>query len=127
MTDKRYKVPEEAIEAGFSALSEDERTGKYPAYAAFAEAVLRHISENPMVPTDEQIKNLYDRWLSLSDENYPKWLIAEWQRIAYLEEPEVPEEIKDLLSNVAIGMSASDSTENQRIIEAFNRGRKAGK
>lgn len=81
------------------------------------EAALRWLSENPIVPTPQQWKDI--------EESVPMFHIwdrvGEWQRRMFLSpEPEVPEEIKDLVE----GMSWN-STTPKAIIEAFRRGQKS--
>ena len=67
--------------------------------------VCRAISENPVVPTDEQLQVFRKQWDSenwnRSQENrgdFFRWCLLEWQRRMFLApEPEVPEEISNLM------------------------------
>ena len=91
------------------------------------EAALRWLSENPIVPTDEQAKLLGKVYASNNfGSDYHdslKRTVVEWQRRMFLApEPEVPEEVKDLLWD---GQTGEDEEHNRKIIEAFNRGQKS--
>jgi hypothetical protein len=93
------------------------------------EAALRWLSENPIVPTEKQERKLDDAWMESKKDlasRYYKCAHAtefgaiEWQRMMFLEpEPEVPEEIKDLIAGVHPDVAPI-------AIEAFRRGQKAG-
>ena len=62
------------------------------------EAALRHLSEHPIEPTDEQIAAIRQTWRDMpnpliEDYNYTRFVITEFQRRMFLApEPEVPEE-----------------------------------
>ena len=88
------------------------------------EAALLWLSENPIVPTDEQIV-LLKRECPTRIEFYRfRWATAEWQRRMFLApEPEVPEEVKDLLSDGDI--LCKEGHFNHCILEAFRRGQKS--
>ena len=98
------------------------------------EAALRWLSENPIVPTKEQIDSmigsnsqLHWGWDTYWREHTSAW-ITEWQRRMFLTpEPEVPEAIKDLLlPNIESGFFKPEIV-NERLAEAFWRGQKSGK
>lgn len=77
-----------------------------------------YITENPIVPTYAQIKRMHAE--SVNGMNDVE-LCEEWQRRMFLEpEPEVPEEIKELMAHWS-------GRFNETILEAFRRGQKAGK
>ena len=95
------------------------------------EAALRWLSENPIVPTIEQTGSLID-WY-----NHKKFgngavsdCAVEWQRRMFLApEPEVPEELKDLLldENIPTADYSRPNRDyyNTQILEAFRRGQKS--
>ena len=98
------------------------------------EAALRWLSENPIVPTDEQIDRIH-REANPSAETaigrhweIRNWLI-EWQRRIFLApEPEIPEEVKDLLYRHPKGLSdgfVSMDTADENTIEAYRRGQQS--
>lgn len=87
------------------------------------EAALRWLSENPIVPTLEQTEECRHLHRYEFDPLKPlcvyQQVAVEWQRRMFLvPEPEIPEEIKDLLW----GKESLLSGENERVIEAYNRG-----
>src|SRR5690349_12436275 len=71
------------------------------------EAALRWLTENPIVPTREQNRELLRCWtehvgeLDRDEEGrvmYPRQIAVEWQRRMFLPpDPEIPDEVKDLL------------------------------
>jgi len=91
------------------------------------EAALRWLSENPIVPTYNQLNSF------ASERTSPdaiQWFCAEWQRRMFLapDHPEIPEEVKDL----QIDINAYDPVHkimikhhNEDVIEAFRRGQKS--
>ena len=125
----KIKLPEGMLEAADQRQRSDveRRFTK-----AIVEAVLLWISENPIVPTDEQIRKCAKAagcaWDSgMWDFDLTRRFYAEMQRMFLKPEPEVPEAIKDLL----IGPKIVDDTEagitcrehNAAVLEAYNRGR----
>lgn len=99
------------------------------------EAALRWLSENPIVPTNEQTQGVCDS-IFVGPENLldPRDAMVEWQRrmrMFLATEPEIPEEIKDLLSltdpitGVALLTGLTEHGKSV-IIEAYRRGQKAG-
>jgi hypothetical protein len=116
----RIKVPEGMLQAGRSV---------YSVYATaeegarvILEAALRWLSENPIVPTDGQIFQdsiPYDG----NEINAIRHHVVGFQRRMFLApEPEVPEEIKDLLYDPKDGPNKVDR--NDAIIEAYRRGQR---
>ena len=103
------------------------------------EAALRWLSENPIVPTDEQLKDLRGsihpqeatgggRWMGATDVEEGA---VEWQRMMFLApEPEIPDQIKDLIREQTLPTgqwyTIGVDVHNQAILEAFRRGQKAG-
>lgn len=93
------------------------------------EAALRWLSENPIVPTDEQMINLQDDFRRITEAGEKQMLIAvEWQRRMFLApEPKMPEEINHLRAPLPVGTVHLEPHElDRRLLEAFRRGQKAG-
>lgn len=107
MSDKQYVVPEGMLKAVHDASRNFEQRlpeGFY--FAPLLKAALRGLSENPIVPTDEQIdsmsRGLHWGWDSEWRTHVRDWCV-EWQRRMFLApEPAVPEGIKgvDAFSSV---------------------------
>jgi hypothetical protein len=126
MSEKRYKVSDELKRAANDAYCSWPKQGNDRKLSeCVAEAVLRHLSEHPKVPTDEQMANFLSN--DKSEWNRIRDLLYEWQRIAYLDEPEVPEGIKDLLWREGTKIVTNAECMNDKLLEAYERGRKAGK
>ena len=92
------------------------------------------LSKNPILPTDEQlystIGSLPVAMCDIVWTDRDRAMIAEWQRRCFLApEPEVPEEIKDLLwKNLKVnGIELDSMVEplNKTILEAFRRGQRS--
>ena len=89
------------------------------------EAALLWLSENPIVPDDKIAHELWKVALELDPDrnengHAAKNLVIEWQRRMFLSsEPEIPEEIKDLL----VEGIAPTLNQNHSIIEAYRRGK----
>ena len=120
MSDKKYVVPEEGMSVALAAVSREDKSIASVAVLAF----IRWQAESPKVPTVEQEKSMYDAWREngrFKPENGAMMFAAsEWQRRMYLApEPEVPEEIKDLMWPNA--RSAGDH--DKSVIEAYRRGK----
>ena len=80
---------------------------------------LRWLSENPIVPTEDQMAQIMCAHVANWEQIRSR--IEAWQRRMFVApEPEVPEEIKDLVE----GMSWNSSTW-RRILEAYRRGRQS--
>lgn len=103
------------------------------------EAALRWLSENPIIPTGQQGRDLDGAWLdSKSNLAAPYHQTAratefgaiEWQRRMFLApEPELPDAIKDLkfpCFNDGQTVLVSPECVNDHILEAYRRGQKAG-
>ena len=124
MSYKRYVVPEGMKQAAEEAEEEYLCDGQSRDVCrkVILKAALRWQAKNPIVPTPEQLKDLWadyrgDGWKAVCE-----YSAVEWQRRMYLApEPEVSEGIKDLLSGGNL---------DKLIIEAesrgFLRGQKAG-
>jgi hypothetical protein len=126
MSEKKYVVPDGGTQAARAAVA-DER--HWPLIWPILDAFIRWQSENPIVPTDKQANELWKIAIEQDpDKNETthaaKNLVMEFQRRMYLApEPELPEEIDDLLLGVR-GCRVSEI--DDRIKEAFRRGQKAG-
>jgi len=102
-------------------------------FDATVDAFAEELAKNPIVPTNEQVKKMKD---DLHPNFAPNYVCfgsgdfedgaVEWQRRMFLSpEPEIPEEVEDLLwgeyEEVGHGNEA-----NAKIIEAYRRGRASG-
>jgi len=93
MSEKNVKVPEGMLEAVAAAqrerwnYSEDAHSKVDCNTVLDLEAALRWLSENPIVPTDEQVEEMKTKLVPV----HPHWgnIVAEWQRRMFLApEPE---------------------------------------
>jgi hypothetical protein len=136
MSEIKYIVPQGMLDAARKELSDVGFRKDVICYDAerMLEAALRWLSENPIVPNDEQAQCL---WISqilegntYSDQELARFCVVDWQRCMFLAppEPDQLEEIEDLLwRNKVITPSDETIEENdRRIVEAFRRGQKAG-
>ncbi len=125
---KRIVVPSGMVEAAMDATIPQAHTNKERRNVYLAvEASLRWLSENPIIPTDEQVEEMRIKLVPV----HPHWgnIVAEWQRRMFLApELEVLEPIKDLLCG---GGDAEayfrPDIYNDRIVEAYRRGRSDAK
>lgn len=120
---KKIIVPEEMLRAAC-------RSGTTTADDAepILEAALRWLSGNPIAPTDEQLKKMENARLhqNQSPPHDPeRWLCTEWQRLMFLAEPKVPEEIKDLLESDDEEKCFCTPDHNRMVLEAFRRDQKS--
>ena len=115
MSDKKIVVPEGMLKAAEKSMGwphDDTRI------KTALKAALLWQSENPIVPTDEQMREVLDT-MFVGPENLldPKDAVVDWQRRMYLAPKQVvPEEIKDLL------VDGNDSLSSLHLIEAYRRG-----
>jgi hypothetical protein len=126
MIEQRYAVPEGMLKAASDVFSRCRTDGAHLNFAL--EAALRWQSENPPCPTDEDLEVLQRDAEGSVDLGFArrKWYTVEWIRRMYLApEPEVLEEIKDLLYDPKDGPTKVGR--NDAIIEAYRRGQKEGK
>lgn len=128
MSDKKYVVPDGMLMAARKRWPES-ATGE-TVIRDRIEAALRWLSENPIVPTDEQaiellkLGGLYGN-PSLTNLRQLREITGGFQRIIFLDpQPEVPEEIKDLLDKWPTSVPCNEA--HRCILEAYRRG-KAGK
>ena len=96
MTDERIQVPEGMLKA---AIDAQEMRCDPTITKIGVEAALRWWKANPIEPTDDDCISIGQAWNGNSAGNpFWKFVATEWQRRMFLApEPEVPEEIKDLL------------------------------
>lgn len=141
--DGKIKVPEGMLTAGNNAVMSQICCPCSTCVGnreSILEAALLWLSKNPIVPTYEQIESL----LKICVQNVPgkngmtlyqKEFCKEWQRIMFLSpDPEVPEEIKDLLycEQDRIGIHGDPVhaskliwESDRRAIEAYHRGQRS--
>jgi hypothetical protein len=140
MSERRIVVPDGMLKAATDAACTVLDQRHEVVVGAALEAALRWLADNPPLP---EIKQLESLWNSLPDSTgqYPYWqkireVMWQWQTRVFLAvEPEVPEEVKDLLLVDAVNFEipngaklyGSAADRNAAIIEAFRRGQKAGK
>ena len=135
------KVPEGMLKAAESAAHKcavEGGCGVYPVNAC-VEAVLRWLSEYPIVPTEDQCKDLLDEAYGHigGSRDQLKFEIAQFQRkfMFHAPEPEIPEEIPEEIQDLLwVGGEASGSGDeewdraedrkevNKAILEAYRRG-----
>lgn len=129
MTQK-IKVPAEMIAAGFAELSAGERQGQPPAYATFLRGALRWLSENPVVPTDEQATQVEESILVRRDHLHHLIMFAtNWQRRMFLSpEEELPAEVKALLDETQVSrMGISYESAQEAVAKAYRLGLQRGR
>lgn len=125
----KYTVPEEGLKATVEAMKNPSGT-KFLSTEQWAslglEAFIRWQSENPIVPTEDQSEELRsNHYRDINSVSFVRSIVVKWQRRMYLApEPEVPEEIKDLLYN-KYATSPPFERHNNLVIEAYRRGQKS--
>lgn len=136
MSGKRFAIPEGMLEA---AAEKADVSGllAIDRLEVILEAAVRWLAENPVVPTESQGRELDDAWLRNKTSPESTFSHAttfgavEWQRRMFLApEPEVPEEVRDLIVDVTMKRLKGTellNTEVARgyIIEAYRRGQKS--
>jgi hypothetical protein len=138
MIEKKIVVPEGMLNAYFAEVFGDSIGTVASANAAREKArrqlevALKWLSENPIVPTDEQSAAMVKNKEGFPFESYEwvRWGATEWQRRMFLAPiEEVPEEVKDLLvkgkATTAMIM-LTDVKHDSDVLEAFRRGKQAG-
>ena len=142
MAEKKIVVPEGMLRAVEDTIMSDSRPGfcnmdlsipseRHEFISVFLESALLWLVENPILPTSKDLVNFKQvSTFHLFDELEKfRWIIAEWQRRSFLEpEPESPKEVNDLLEpNDAPTTGLHRDAINERIIEAFRRGKKVSR
>lgn len=132
MSEKRYVVPEGMVQAGatgwLAARGEDGKLNPMDVSRSVLIEALRWWSENPMVPTDQQLQEMRQA-IPRNGLTYDSWVAVEWQRRCFLApEPEVTEAVKDLLLEKSAWISdILVNTVNRDLLEAYRRGQKSVK
>ena len=121
MAERRVVVPDGMLKAAVPCYLPDRQL-----VHSILEAALLWLSENPIVPTSEQLHSIIGKLpMAMCDivwTERDRALIAEWQRRMFLApEPEVPEEIKDLWQ----AQPTPDA--KRRTVEAFQRGQQVSR
>jgi hypothetical protein len=124
--NKKIVVPEGMLKAAIASHNDAVLKGNTPLVRDALEAALRWLAENPIVPTTEQVlavrRACGETHTALTEKAKP--LFAEWQRRMFLApEPEVPEEIKDLLD--PLDPYPYKSVHNPQVLEAYRRGKES--
>ena len=95
--ESRIVIPDGMLKAAEDAVTFDASSNGI--YLAI-EGALRWLSENPIVPTRQNLEDMRTDWEDTPEQNAEKvvlFLIYEWQRRMFLApEPEVPEAVADL-------------------------------
>lgn len=128
MSEKKIVVPEGMLVSALAHYQNVSRAAwsddMYKVVRGTLEASLRWLSENPIVPTDEQWRTLNEERQWPDNSNRRRRSVIEWQRRMFLApEPEIPEAIKDLLE---WDCDWGSNYLKDYILEAFRRGQKAG-
>jgi len=133
VSDKKIKVPDGMLKAVLAGEHAGCTSWAQKHYLTVLESALRWLSENPIVPTIEQLKAINAAWhegnhLALGT-GETSFVLIEFQRRMFLApEPEIPPEIKDLLSPTCQNLWEPSRKEyDAAVLEAFNRGRRLGK
>lgn len=118
------KIPEGMLKAVSAALAEHwkERTLADGSTVDVAlEAALRWLAENPIVPTDEQAKELWNHPKVLhGSEHYAKAMARDWQRMMFL----APE--PEYIGSEELGrFCARYQRIDEAVIEAYRRGKES--
>lgn len=131
MSEKKIVVPEGMLKAAIAVIENyDDVVGNGQCeefrIELIVEAALRWLSENPIVPTKDDlamVRLLYFDRKHLDGKSTVTDFVVGWQRRMFIApEPEVPEEIEDLL--LPYDMATADGYAiNVAIIEAYRRGR----
>lgn len=132
MTEKKYVVPEGMLDAAYGYARLENSPASRDHYRAVLKAALRWFSENPIVPTDEQLQNLRaDVQLDpIGKPNamaaYHRGMVVEWQRRMFLA-PESAELSDDQIREKVSDLLRPENGWYTSMIAAFRRGHKEGK
>ena len=137
--NEKIKVPEGMLVAAHNAPGLEREGNRYYYITCGLKAALHWLSEHPIVPTEAQVMEILQERVAsghITGEEYcaippatVRFCIAEWERHMFdAPEPEVPEEIKDMLLDARASDSErcffKPSVYNERIVEAYHRGQK---
>jgi len=133
MSESRIVVPDGMLTAAMHAIGIPEQYKQTHQVNKALEAALRWLSENPIVPTDEQVKAIHHSATeaACTSKSILPFFAIEWQRRMFLApEPEIPEDIRDLIYGdevAATGLVKGGTFDesNQRVLEAYRRGQKS--
>lgn len=126
----KIKVPEGMLKAFHRSEAHDGLKWDDNVLENMLEAALRWLSDNPIVPTRDDVLKMNRGW---HFEVEIISAITEWQRRMFLApEPEIPEEVKDLLWSETLYAGDQKFFEavpriNENVIEAFRRGQRSAK
>lgn len=129
MRNKRVVVPQGMIEAG----KERDRLNSgyngfrdYQRAEAILEAGLRWLSENPIIPTQQQALDMVTGGKFDSFDNWElvRWGACEWQRRMFLSpETDIPQAVKDVF--LRTGEIDWSSSEVLRAVECYRLGQQS--
>ena len=119
-----------APESAVRAIQKDLGSNSIDTIRMICEKFAQQISENPIVPTEEdwdksrRDAELKHRGGTSSTSDWERRTCVEWQRRMFLaSEPEISEEIKDLLVDDYAGSIGAAAQRNRDVIEAYRRGK----
>lgn len=96
--------------------------------AAVCNAFVEDLAENPIVLTHEQRVKLTEKYWNLdvpATERFNNMICAFQRHMFLASEPEVPDEISDLMNACVPGSSIAFEDVQKILVEAFNRGQKS--
>lgn len=126
MSYRKILVPEGMLTAACTANHVGGIGGSGPLVNVL-EAALLWLSENPIVPSDEQINSLFEAHKYGVSRDAWKFYFSEWQRRMFLApEPEVPAEIKGLIDGMDSMAKYEREWATKVALEAFRLGKKSG-
>jgi hypothetical protein len=118
MTDKKIVVPQGGLDAAAGA-TKNITTGQWAILRDGLEAFCVWLSENPPKPDQVQEESIQNYLPGCGPAEFARQWIA---RMFLAPEPEVPEDIKDLML-----VGVNEKLSNKNIIEAFKRGQKVAR
>jgi hypothetical protein len=131
MSEMNIKVSDDFL------LKVADKCGSSPTVRQCCTAFAEVLAENPIVPSIEDINAIGCAWFKFFDpdmddpqhKSFRDGMLRAldlFQRRMFLSpEPEVPEAIKDLLVDDGTGWTVAGANANEKIIEAFRRGRRS--
>ena len=130
--NSEIRVPEGMLDAADNCYGvDDDRPWNAYKTSDILEAALRWLSEHPIVPTDEQAREMFsaiEGTVTLSRDQL-RTVAVEWQRRMFRAEEDVPEAIKDRMwvhyEAESIRRSQDVSQHNAQILEVYLLGQKS--
>lgn len=115
------KIPKGMLEAALEGLGIEVVHARRKYVKAALEAALRWLAENPIVPTDEQAKELWNHPKVLhGSEHYAKAMARDWQRMMF----HAPE--PEYIGSEELGrFCARYQRIDEAVIEAYRRGKES--